>query len=125
MKQPDLPQAVFDKMMERDHFSQWLGLELVEIRAGYCKVQMEVRVNGDVAIRFKDCYLEFVELEGTSRGTRPRPARTSSPLARPEHYQVHPPGPTGPRLFTRIENRPGTQRHRAYEADGPGRPIAV
>lgn len=43
MKQPDLPQAVFDKMMERDHFSQWLGLELVEIRAGYCKVQMEVR----------------------------------------------------------------------------------
>ena len=40
---PPLPQAVFDKMMERDHFSKWLGLELLEIQTGYCRLRMAVR----------------------------------------------------------------------------------
>lgn len=38
------------------------------------KVEMEVRVNGDVAIRFKGGYLEFVELETGPQGNRRRPA---------------------------------------------------
>lgn len=43
MKKVNQPQAIFDRLIARDNFSQWLGLELIEIRAGYCKVQMKVR----------------------------------------------------------------------------------
>lgn len=34
---------VKNKMLDRDAFSLWLGIELVEIRPGYCVLQMEVR----------------------------------------------------------------------------------
>lgn len=36
-------------MMECDRFSQWLGIELIEIREGYSRIQMKVReemING-------------------------------------------------------------------------------
>ena len=38
-----LPQDIFDKMYSNDWFSQWLGIELVEVSAGYCKLSMKVR----------------------------------------------------------------------------------
>ncbi len=31
------------KMLELDAFSQWLGIEIVEVKEGYCKVQMTIR----------------------------------------------------------------------------------
>ena len=31
------------KMLTLDAFSQWLGIEIVEVREGYCKVKMTVR----------------------------------------------------------------------------------
>lgn len=34
---------VKNKMLDKDAFSKWLGIELVEIRPGYCVLQMEVR----------------------------------------------------------------------------------
>lgn len=37
------PQQVYDRMMEHDHFSAWLGLQLEEIRAGYCRMRYTVR----------------------------------------------------------------------------------
>ena len=40
---------IFEKMMAQDHFSQWLGIQCVEIRPGYCILDMLVRaemVNG-------------------------------------------------------------------------------
>lgn len=40
---------VVDHMMENDFFSQWLGIEVLEIKAGYSKIKMTVRkemVNG-------------------------------------------------------------------------------
>jgi acyl-CoA thioesterase len=40
---------VVDHMMENDFFSQWLGIEVLEIKEGYSKIKMTVRkemVNG-------------------------------------------------------------------------------
>lgn len=42
-------QAVVDHMMDHDRFSQWLGLEVLDVKEGYSKVQMTIRqemVNG-------------------------------------------------------------------------------
>ena len=36
-------QKVVDKMMDDDAFSQWLGIEVLEITSGFCKLQMTVR----------------------------------------------------------------------------------
>jgi acyl-CoA thioesterase len=33
---------VVDKMMEKDHFSAWLGLQVSEVREGYCRLQYTV-----------------------------------------------------------------------------------
>lgn len=32
-----------EKMRKNDRFSAWLGLEIIEVREGYCKLSMEVR----------------------------------------------------------------------------------
>ena len=32
-----------NKMLSLDAFSQWLGIELVEVKEGYCKLQMTIR----------------------------------------------------------------------------------
>lgn len=34
---------IVDTMMEKDHFSQWLGIVRLEEREGYCRLQMIVR----------------------------------------------------------------------------------
>ena len=42
-------QEVVDHMMENDFFSQWLGIEVLDIKEGYSKIKMTVRkemVNG-------------------------------------------------------------------------------
>lgn len=31
------------RMMEKDYFSQWLGIELLELREGYCRMAMTVK----------------------------------------------------------------------------------
>lgn len=41
MKTPE--EIVHTLMMSRDAFSQWLGIQVLEIRKGYCKLQMEVK----------------------------------------------------------------------------------
>jgi acyl-CoA thioesterase len=43
------PGSVVDHMMENDAFSQWMGIEVLEIKEGYSKIQMAIRkemVNG-------------------------------------------------------------------------------
>jgi acyl-CoA thioesterase len=45
----DTHREVVDHMMENDRFSQWMGIEVIEIREGYSKISMPVRqemVNG-------------------------------------------------------------------------------
>lgn len=72
------------RTVRNDYTVQWMRrtfqitkqLHPQGLRGG--RVEMEVRVNGDVAIRFKGNYLEFIEIEGTHRGTRRRPAPISS-----------------------------------------------
>ena len=39
----DLAKKVVDKMISRDAFSQWLGIEVLEITEGFYKLKMTVR----------------------------------------------------------------------------------
>ena len=42
-------QEVVDHMMENDFFSQWMGVEVLEVREGYSRIKMTIRkemVNG-------------------------------------------------------------------------------
>ena len=48
-KQDELARNVINKMMADDKFSQWLGIKVLGIQAGYSKVRMTIReemVNG-------------------------------------------------------------------------------
>ncbi len=36
-------EIAIERMLEKDAFSQWLGIEILEIEKGYCKVSMTVR----------------------------------------------------------------------------------
>lgn len=39
----NLPTEIFSKMMDKDFFSQWLGIECVKITQGGCQLKMKVR----------------------------------------------------------------------------------
>ena len=61
-------QEVVAHMMENDLFSQWLGIEVLEIRDGYCKIKMTVRkemingfgiVHGGIAFSLSDSAFAF------------------------------------------------------------------
>lgn len=63
-----LAQKVVAHMMEHDQFSQWLGIEVVEIREGYSKIRMTVReemlngfgiVHGGIAFSLADSAFAF------------------------------------------------------------------
>lgn len=60
--------TVYQKLMEADHCSQWMGLELVEIGEGHCKMRMTVRremlngfgiLHGGMAYAFADSVFAF------------------------------------------------------------------
>jgi acyl-CoA thioesterase len=49
MNQHDLANSVVNHMMENDYFSQWMGVEVLEVQEGYSKIKMTIRkemVNG-------------------------------------------------------------------------------
>lgn len=59
---------VVNKMMEDDLFSQWLGIEILEIKPGYSKTKMKVRkemmnglgiVHGGIAFSLADSTFAF------------------------------------------------------------------
>jgi acyl-CoA thioesterase len=59
---------VVNHMMEKDLFSQWLGISVLEIKEGFSKIQMQVRpeminglgiVHGGVAFSFADSAFAF------------------------------------------------------------------
>lgn len=61
-------QQVVDHMMKHDLFSQWLGIELLEIKDGYSKIKMTVRsemingfgiVHGGIAFSLADSAFAF------------------------------------------------------------------
>jgi acyl-CoA thioesterase len=62
------PQEVVDHMMQYDLFSQWLGIQVLEVSAGYSKISMTVRpemingfgiVHGGIAFSFSDSAFAF------------------------------------------------------------------
>ena len=66
--QPHLPTAVFQKMMEKDYCSQWLGIKPILLYEGHCKIQMTIRkemlnghgiLHGGIAFTFADSAFAF------------------------------------------------------------------
>ena len=64
----NLAKKVVDKMLGGDAFSQWLGIEVLEISEGHCKLQMTVReemtngfkiAHGGIAYSLADSCLAF------------------------------------------------------------------
>ena len=64
----NLAKKIVDKMMSGDAFSQWLGIEVLEISEGYCKLKMTVReemtngfkiAHGGIAYSLADSCLAF------------------------------------------------------------------
>lgn len=67
-KQDQLAKAVYDKMMEKDYCTQWLGATPLAIKEGYCKLKMTVRkemlngygiLHGGIAFTFADSAFAF------------------------------------------------------------------
>jgi len=64
----DLAKEVVDKMISGDAFSKWLGIEVLEITEGFCKLKMTVRdkmtngfniAHGGIAYSLADSCLAF------------------------------------------------------------------
>jgi acyl-CoA thioesterase len=64
----ELANKVVAKMMENDAFSQWMGLEVLEVKEGYSKVRMTIRkemlngfgiVHGGLAFSLADSAFAF------------------------------------------------------------------
>ncbi len=60
--------AVYDKMMEKDYCSQWLGVEPIILEEGHCKISMTVKkdmlngygiLHGGIAFTFADSAFAF------------------------------------------------------------------
>jgi acyl-CoA thioesterase len=63
-----LHRKVVDHMMQHDAFSQWLGIEVLDVREGYSKIKMTVRnemvngfgiVHGGIAFSLADSAFAF------------------------------------------------------------------
>jgi acyl-CoA thioesterase len=62
------PNEVVAKMMEYDAFSQWLGIQVIEVKHGYSKIKMIIRpemvngfgiIHGGVTFAFGDSAFAF------------------------------------------------------------------
>ncbi len=62
------PQEIVSHMLNQDTYSNWLGIEVLEVRAGYCKVQITIRnemlngfhiAHGGIAYSLADSTLAF------------------------------------------------------------------
>jgi len=60
--------SVVERMMQQDAFSQWLGIQVLEVREGYSKIQMTLReemlngfgvVHGGIAFSLADSAFAF------------------------------------------------------------------
>ncbi len=68
------PQEIVNAMMAKDSFSQWLGIQVLEVKEGYAKIQMTVRpemvngfeiAHGGISFSFADSAFAFAS---NSRG---------------------------------------------------------
>jgi acyl-CoA thioesterase len=77
------PSEIFLGMMEKDRFSQWLGIECLEIGEGFCTLKMKVRpemcngfsiAHGGISFSLADSALAFAS---NSRGRHALSIHTS------------------------------------------------
>lgn len=77
------PQDIVTEMMSKDAFSQWLGIRILEIEPGYCKLSMTVRpemvnghhtAHGGISYSISDSALAFA---ANSRGQKAVSIETS------------------------------------------------
>ena len=77
------PKEIVDIMIAKDYFSQWLGVEILEIKKGSCKLKMTVRkemlnghgtAHGGITYSFADSALGFAS---NSRGQKSVSVETS------------------------------------------------
>ena len=63
-----IPWKIVNKMYDQDAFSQWLGIEIVDVSKGYCQLKMKVRkemlngfhiAHGGIAYSLADSALAF------------------------------------------------------------------
>lgn len=89
------PDQIIAKMLERDAFSQWLGVRVEDIKAGQCTLSMVIRDemlngfligHGGISFSFADCALAFAS---NSRGRHAVSVETSithhKPLQEGDH----------------------------------------
>ena len=64
----NIPTKIVNKMFDQDAFSQWLGIEIVDVSEGYCQIKMKVRkemlngfqiAHGGIAYSLADSALAF------------------------------------------------------------------
>lgn len=106
-------QRVVNHMMKNDAFSQWLGIEVVELREGYCKLRMELRAemtngfniaHGGISYALADSALAFA---ANARGDHAVSIETSIAHTRPAHV--------GDLLFAEAVEKSHTKRFGIYE----------
>ncbi|WP_430404043.1 PaaI family thioesterase [Fluviicola sp.] len=70
------PQDIVNEMMSKDAFSQWLGIQILEVGPGYCRLSMTVRpemvnghqtAHGGISYSISDSALAFA---ANSRGQK-------------------------------------------------------
>ena len=63
-----IPWKIVNKMFQQDTFSQWLGIQIVDVSEGYCQIKMTVRkemlngfqiAHGGIAYSLADSALAF------------------------------------------------------------------
>ena len=68
MNPADPFKGVVSHILQQDLFSQWLGIEIIDVRAGYCKAKMAIRkeminglgiVHGAIAFALADSTFAF------------------------------------------------------------------
>lgn len=106
-------QRVVNHMMKNDAFSQWLGIEVVILREGYCKLRMELRAemtngfniaHGGISYALADSALAFA---ANARGDHAVSIETSIAHTRPAHV--------GDLLFAEAVEKSHTKRFGIYE----------
>ena len=64
----EISKVIVDKMYSSDNFSKWLGIEILDVSQGYCKLKMKVRdemtngfgiAHGGVCFSIADTALAF------------------------------------------------------------------
>ena len=106
-------ERVVNHMMQNDAFSQWLGIEVLETKPGYCKLQITMRedmtngfkiAHGGISYSLADSALAFAS---NGRGDHALSIETSIAHTRPAQV--------GDVLFAEAVEKSHTRRFGIYE----------